>query len=346
MSIMSILSKLTGLPTGENPAREATRMKTICRSRAIAVLIGLASIVLIPSNAAMSRADEGDARLRKRIAELEAENRSLRKIIAGIKRSLASVPASTIPAETAPGGLRIIVAPGDWGGSQLADIRKVCESAGKTIAAQLTDDGFAPILVERGKSGPITLYKRGSGNEHIVKLDTGSNAWAQCAFQFAHEFCHIACNYRDAKNPQKWFEETLCECASLYALRRMADEWKTNAPYSNWKNYSGSLASYANDRIQKQSGRKEPAAQFYRDNRAALEKTATNRNLNLYLAVKLLPHFEANPTAWESLRYLNLGPAEENTSFKAYLAGWHDRVPDEHRSFIRLVAAEFDIKLK
>ena len=319
-------------------------MNIICRNRSALWLISLASLLLAAGNCAVSLADEGDVRLRKRITALEAENRSLRRIITAIQSSLASVPPSTI-VSTKRQGLRILVAPGEWGGSELADIKKVCESAAGTITAQLTDDGFAPILVQRGNSGPITLYERGAGNEHIIRLDTGSNAWAQCAFQFAHELCHVVCNYRDAGNRQKWFEETLCECASLYALRRMAVEWETNPPYSNWKSYSASLATYANDRITKYSSRKKTVAQFYTANSAELEKTATNRELNTYLAVKLLPHFEKNPTAWQALRYLNLGPASENTSFRTYLTCWHARVPKEHQPFIRGISAEFGVRL-
>jgi|GEM_PF-596388 hypothetical protein len=311
-------------------------------NRSIA-LIGLTWILL--GNCTASLADEGDARLKKRIVELEAENRSLRKIIAGIQSTLKSVPESTILTSTDSSGLRIVVLPGEWGGSGLVDMRKVCESAARAIEAQLTDDGFAPILVQRSKSGPITLYRRGEGNEHIVRLDTGARAWAQLAFQFSHEFCHIVCNYRETRNPQLWFEESICECASLYSLRRMADEWKTKPPYSNWKSYSASLADYANDRVKNYKGRKESIAQFYKANKAELEKTGTNRDLNNYVAVKLLPLFEATPAAWQSLRYLNLGPTEENASFKTYLTGWHDRVPPKHRPFIRQVAADFGLEL-
>ncbi len=317
-------------------------MHSDLHNRAVA-LIGLMAILL--GSSTLSLADEGDARLRKRIAELEAENRSLRKVIGGIQGVLKSVPESTALTSTNPSGLRIVVFPGDWGSSNVVDMRKVCESAGGAIAAQLTNDGFAPILVQRNKANPITLYRRGKGNEYVVQLNTGNRAWAQLAYQFSHEFCHIVCNYRNAKNPQMWFEETLCECASLYSLRRMAVEWKTNPPYSNWKSYSTSLASYADDRVEKYVDRKDSIAKYYQTNLAELEKTATNRELNTYLAVKLLPLFEATPAAWQSLRYLNLGPAEENTSFKAYLTGWHNRVPAKHRPFIQQIAAEFDLKL-
>jgi len=224
-------------------------------------------------------------------------------------------------------------------------MRQVCESAAGTILANLPDDGFAPILVERGKASPITLFRRGEGHEYLVRLNTGGRAWAQCAFQFAHEFGHIACNYRNVDNPQMWFEETLCECASLFALRRMAVEWKTNPPYSNWKSYSESLADYAANRMKKFEGREESTADFYKQHQKELEKTATNRDLNGFLALRLLPLFEKTPASWQAVRYLNLGAPKENKSIADYLSGWHQRVPKTHKDFVQSVAAEFQTEL-
>jgi len=126
----------------------------------------------------------------------------------------------------------------------------------------------------------------------------------------------------------------------------MAAQWKTNAPYANWKSYSTSLRDYADERISAHTaGRKDSIAQFYRDNQTELYKSGTNRALNTYLAIKLLPLFEATPTAWQALRYINLGSAEENVSFQAYLNGWLDRAPKKHHAFIRQIANEFDLKL-
>ena len=35
-----------------------------------------------------------------------------------------------------------------------------------------------------------------------------------------------------------WFEETICEVASLFALEKLALEWNQSAPYANWKPYA------------------------------------------------------------------------------------------------------------
>ncbi len=315
------------------------------RSRGLLVLLVAALTItsFAPGNRVI--ADEDESRFRQRIAELEAENRALRKIIAGIQGALESVPKQVFRWPTNTQELRIIIMPGNWGGSELEDIRKVCISSAGTIWAQLPDDSLSPILVQRSQSGPISLFKRGEGNEYVVELDTSNNAWAQCAFQFSHEFCHILCNYRNVPNRQLWFEETLCDCASLFALRQMAEEWKTKAPYSNWTSYAPALGGYAADRIKQYDDQKDPVSVFYQMHREKLEENANHRELNGYIAIKLLPLFEKTPTAWQTLRYLNLGPKEENTSFENYLSGWHDRVPAKHKQFVKKVAAEFGIDL-
>lgn len=304
--------------------------------------VALLLLASLPGNKPLI-GDESASHLKQRIVQLEAENAALRKIVAQVQSAVKSIPAASRAID--PRDLRIIIVPGEWGASELVDIQKVCRSSAGTIWSQLPDDGFAPILVQRGKKGPITFFKRSAGNEYIVQLDTSDRAWAQCAYQFAHEFCHIICNYRNVENRQLWFEETLCECASLYALRRMSVEWKTNPPYSNWKGYSSSLASYAADRIGKYDDITESMVDFYQRHRAKLEESATNRELNGYMASKLLPLFEKTPAAWQALRYINLGPEKENMTFETYLAGWHDRAPRQHKAFVHKVASEFGIEL-
>lgn len=290
---------------------------------------------------------QDDGKLLKRISELEAENQALRKIIANIQSQLSGVPKKSASLNVKSNQLRIVVLPSQWGNSQIEDIRKVCISSAESLWSEMAkDDGLAPIHISRSQSGPISIFERGLGYEYRVKLDTQDRAWAQCAYQFAHEFCHILCNYRNATNRQLWFEESLCECASLFALRRMGETWKTKAPYSNWKSYSVALQKYAADRIKKYDDNSEPLIDFYRKNRAKFEASGNNRELNGYVACKLLPKFEKNPSAWQALRYINLGPKDENETFEKYLKGWHDRVPKVHKPFVKEVSAEFGFTIQ
>eukprot|EP00747_Dinoflagellata_sp_TGD_P171226 gnl/TRDRNA2_/TRDRNA2_204796_c0_seq1.p1 gnl/TRDRNA2_/TRDRNA2_204796_c0~~gnl/TRDRNA2_/TRDRNA2_204796_c0_seq1.p1 ORF type:complete len:263 (+),score=18.65 gnl/TRDRNA2_/TRDRNA2_204796_c0_seq1:27-815(+) len=243
----------------------------------------------------------------------------------------------------------ISVLDGDWGDAAPVDICEVCESAARAITYHSVEDAGAPIEIhiERSSSGPVILYHRGKNNEYVVQLDVHGTFWAQFAYQFAHELCHLACNYREGENLQLWFEESLCECASLYSLQQMALEWQSSPPYPNWKVYSEALARYATDRISSWSDQSSLLLpDFHRAHRRKLEADSVNRELNGYIATKLLPLFGESPQSWQALPYLNRGPLAENLSFVKYLTGWYKRVPSEHRHFVGKVAAAFAVDLE
>ncbi len=306
------------------------------------LVIGYFSVTLC----GLASAQSGDQALRKRILALESENHALRKLLREIQATLANVPPEIRPAGESNLRLRIVVEPGDWGSSSLADTTKVCVSTASAFIPYLNANDYAPLLISNDASGPITLYRRGPNNEHLVRLNTGDRAWAQLAFQFSHELCHILCNYRNVKNPQLWFEETLCECASLFALRRMAETWKTDAPYSNWTSYSSALNDYATQRMKALQGDEESAEEIYVANRSKLESSGTDRELNNRLAGKLLPLFEKDPTAWEAVQYLNRGSVEENWDFQSYLQGWYERVPEQKKAFVVHVGKKFGFSVQ
>lgn len=228
-----------------------------------------------------------------------------------------------------------------------ADIRAVCDSAGMTLWRQFPDYALEPFVVTRGRSGPIVLYQRNDRKEIVLKLDTGKTYWSQYAYQFAHEFCHILCGYRDVDASNKWFEETLCETASLYAMREMARSWKENPPYKHWTDYRDALRNYADDVLRK---RKEIAElqrlglpAFYREHEAELRKTSTDRELNGTMATVLLRLFEEEPGRWEAVRWLNAEAAPNDESFAAYLARWRTAVPERHRDFVDEVRKSFGV---
>lgn len=226
------------------------------------------------------------------------------------------------------------------------DVKAVLNSAARALWKQFPERELAPILVEP-KGGPIVLFQRGDGGEYRVRLDTGESYWSQYAFQFAHEMCHILCNYDEDVHRNKWFEESLCETASLYSLRAMAEEWKTTPPYANWKGYSSSLKKYADDRIAASplpDGK--TLADWFADHEATLYQNATNRQMNNIVAVQLLPLLEENPASWEAVTWLNEAKSTQSQTFGDYLADWHQHAPERHRGFIKSIGERFGVSVE
>jgi hypothetical protein len=256
---------------------------------------------------------------------------------------LLAAMAALLPGEP----LVVRVAPGGWGDASSADIERVLRSAGESLSEYFPDRKFPPLEVSRSSDSPITLYKRGPNGEIRVKLNVEGRGWAQFAFQFGHEMGHVVCGFEDYANPNAWFEETLCEAASLFVLGRMAESWKERPPYPNWKDYSGALRKYREDRL---AGAALPKgtllADWFRGREASLRKDATQRELNLRMAAALLPLFEEAPERWAAVAALNAVRGDASRPFARYLSDWSRSAPDKHRDFIGTIADRFGVALE
>lgn len=248
-------------------------------------------------------------------------------------------------AQDKPRPVQIEVLKDDWGGAPPADIRAVCLSVAGEMIPFLPGRSFDPIVISRSKGSPIVLFGKTAKGERRVKLNVGGTFWAQFAYQFGHEFGHILCNYREAKNPNLWFEESLCETTALFALRRMAKSWRERPPYRNWKDYAGALEEYADNYIRGVAKVQEGKfPDWFRDNKEILVKF--DRPAFSVVAVNvLLPLLEKEPAHWKALNWLNQADPKKEASFAEYLADWHERVPAAHQPFVADIARAFDIRL-
>jgi hypothetical protein len=255
-------------------------------------------------------------------------------VLAGTAARAADHPLDIRPAADAP-----------WGGP-IENVEKVLRSAADGLWPYFPGRTLKPILVEP-KGGPITLFRRGPNGEYLMRLNTGDLLWAQHAYQFSHEFAHVLANYDEHELRNKWFEESICETASLFVLRRMSETWKARPPYPNWKDYSAALATYADQRIRAAplpSGK--TLAQWYRENEASFRQEPCQRDKNTVVAVALLPLFEKQPERWEAITWLNDGKPHGERTFAKYLGDWHARVPEKHRAIVRRIAREFAVEIE
>lgn len=241
--------------------------------------------------------------------------------------------------------IEIKVLEDDWGGAPPSNIRAVCASVAGELAAFVPDRVFDPITISRSKDSPIVIFGKGPKGERRVKLNVSGTSWAQFSYQFGHEFGHILCNYRPAKNPNMWFEESMCETAAIFAIRRMAKSWRERPPYSNWKSYAGALDDYANQYMRVVPKIEDGKfAAWFQKNEDTLRKF-DRPSFNVVAVRALLPLLEKNPQHWKALDWLNQWDANRELTFAEYLADWHGRVPAAHKPFVADIARVFDIRL-
>lgn len=245
--------------------------------------------------------------------------------------------------------LTIRVTNDGWGEGRIQDIEKVLYSAAGEILAYVPNKRDLAIIVRHSEDRPRTLYQRGTNGEFIVLLTAKDRYWSQYAFQFSHEFCHVlAMNSKATDNPNQWFEESLGETASMFALRRMAITWRSSPPYPNWKDYASSLHVYAQNRIN-QSHRQLPSGvtfeEWFEENEESLREDPYLREKNGIVANKLLSLFEEEPDGWAAVTFLNLSQPSRAQSFEQYLNDWHARVPRKHESLIYKIGDLFGLSI-
>jgi hypothetical protein len=246
-------------------------------------------------------------------------------------------------------GLEIRVVGSDWGTAQQQDIETVLYSVAAILLEHFPGKRLHPIVVTVAADRPITLFRRGPANEYLVRLSARDRHWARYAYEFAHELAHILTNYEHhapggALRPNQWFEEAVCEAASLYALKRLAFAWEVWPPHPHWAAYAPEFRHYV-ERFLGESHRQLPSdmplSTWFRRNEQELQDKPYVRGHNEVVANILLPLFEENAEVWEAISYLNVEGRSGN--LKAYLQAWHDNAPEQYRDVIRYIMGLFGL---
>ena len=159
-----------------------------------------------------------------------------------------------------------------------------------------------------------------------IRLTARGNDWSQYIYQFAHELCHVLTNFdRVRRHRHKWFEESLCEMASLFVLYRLADVWAADLPegISASRSYASGHAKYARGVEGKYASVLDAGLPAWlRSNVAKMEENSTERSLNGVVAVALLRHFWQDPFLWRDCASLNFWDTGNDGTFADFLDSW------------------------
>lgn len=254
-------------------------------------------------------------------------------------------PRAGEAAAATPGAIRVKAAGFEAGEEYVA---AVCLSAIRELQRHCPELPTEDVVIENagGKGHASVLFERNPQGKVVIQLDTSKTFWCQYVYQVAHEFTHVHCGFRAGPTENLWFEEAVCETASLFSLRAMARTWLTHPPYPHWADYAPSLAEYADDAMAsnpyKAELRSKGLARFYRDHEHEFRANATARELNAAVALALLPFLEEAPGRWAAFRWLNATPRPEQEPFADFLQRWEDNTPaEEHKATVRDVRRLF-----
>jgi len=240
--------------------------------------------------------------------------------------------------------MQIYVPPANWGDALLENIEVLLKDTASHLNRLFRTPFDGTICVRPSppdEKFPRVLYRRSPDAPFVIWLTARNRQWSQFAYQFSHEFCHVLSDYENLKeNPNNWFHEAICELASVFTLRRMAERWPTRPPCPNWADYAESLSIYWQYLLPPQAVQLPegvPLQEWLSSHEDELRKNEYQREKNALVAYALLPIFESTPTGWNAIRKL------PNSSGKLadYLVDWYLSVDHDNRNFVARLSDAF-----
>lgn len=237
------------------------------------------------------------------------------------------------------GHIDISVLQCDWGDASRMDIQRLLQDTASHISREVRSAFYGRIEVVRfpGSKNPMTRFRVSAKDPFCIELSVRDRKWNQYAYQFAHEFCHVLSGYENLRdNPNNWFHESICELASLFTLRKMADRWLAAAPYPNWADYSPHLKNYAFNIIAHTKEYAPPDSEFINwlmSEEEELRNDARLRKKNAVVACRLLPLFEEQAQGWNAITALPPSTAR----IAEYLADWKSLASSADKPFVEHV---------
>jgi hypothetical protein len=260
-------------------------------------------------------------------------------ILAGLVLPCAAA-AGAGPGQPAPGPTAdaIEVVDGGWGGGRPDEIRRVLAGVTAVFLPSAPGAGATlPLLRIRHRfGGPRIEYQRDRDGRVVIFLSARDERWYQYVYQFAHEYCHLLSHFdrkrqgEDIVRDHQWFEEALCETASLYAVRRLARQWCDAGAEPLLRRAAPQLVLYDRQLLgqaHRQLADGADMAQWYASHQDALRSQPYLRELNELAAAQLLPLFERDPGRWAALAFLNPVEPSPGLSFAGFLARWRNALP-------------------
>ena len=123
----------------------------------------------------------------------------------------------------------LTVEEGPWGRVSRAAIHGVLASAAAVLLDGFGEPPDAPLRVARWSRVPRVFYDR---RPYLIRLSARDCYWCQYVYQFAHELGHVMTNFdRHRRRRHGWFDESMCELAALFVLRRLATVWLRGATH-------------------------------------------------------------------------------------------------------------------
>lgn len=174
-----------------------------------------------------------------------------------------------------------------------------------------------------------------SGKNYTIYLSARENYWSKYIYQFAHEYCHFLIDGPlDGKlETTFWFEESICELASMFFLKKVTERWQSwfpvlapGTPLSSkddallrLRQFAPNNIPYLDNLLKKNAPIEGPLHEWLDDNIALLSEPVYHRDKYNQIASRMYELFLNYPDLWSIIPCLQRPSAEEYTGFKSFV---------------------------
>lgn len=198
-----------------------------------------------------------------------------------------------------------------------------------------------PVSVSRSPyNHPYAGWNETEDGHVDLYLNSAVPHFEQMTYQFAHEFCHALSNHRQTRPPCfRWFEESMCEAASRYALAAQKDRFPSYGPYLEEQDAVLPPREPPRDFASWFAEQYDELRSFDWDDRSLpAEIRYRVRTVTLHIGKELYPLFVEFPKGWAIVRQLNKWDSQ-NQSADEFFAEWQSRLSPELAAFVGRIKA-------
>lgn len=222
----------------------------------------------------------------------------------------------------------------NWGGADISALIQVFRSVIDEYekVSGIYPPGVLHIFPDPGFGNPKCCK---TGDYYTIYLTARGNYWSQYVYQFSHEYCHFLINgpLDGELETTFWFEESICELASMYFLNRTTLRWRSynpiripGMPISSQQDVLQRLKVFAPKQqkylanLRNENPSIDTPLYFWLDeNMSILSEPVYHRNMYNQIANLLLDLFIDYPDLWKLLPFLYRPTPAEYSGFHDFI---------------------------
>lgn len=172
---------------------------------------------------------------------------------------------------------------------------------------------------------------------NTIILNANMIYWSQIAYQYCHELCHY-CILEGIPQEFKWFEESICELASVYFMKKLSDIWSR---HNFFPEYSHSIEEYADSILTDDRCAAINISDLLHNSAffQEMSKDQYLRDNNRTVAKFLLKYFNENSILWSQVPKLSL--IKNVYSFESFLLEWSNITDPSAKNSILSILSGF-----